>query len=124
MAALSATSIAKLLRNGAARKVVSGEMASLSPSSRWFSDPEGEPSRPGLVSSEPTTASALSNAKNSNAMLREGARQAARPPSTPPSVPPPAIRATNGLAVWGSNRSLTTDQNVEIVTGPSRTVCK
>src|SRR4030095_3698858 len=46
------------------------------------------------------------------------ARSTSKPPTTPPNAAPPATRPINCLAVYGSKRSLNTDQNPETRTDP------
>jgi hypothetical protein len=54
----------------------------------------------------------------------EAARSTATPPATPASAPAPVIRDTKRLAVWGSKRSVTTDQKPESRSGPSTVTCR
>ncbi|KYF61676.1 hypothetical protein BE15_12700 [Sorangium cellulosum] len=58
------------------------------------------------------------------ASMRWLARHAKRPPTTPPSVPPPAMRPMERRAVWGSKRSLTSDQKAEMRVAPKTAMCR
>jgi hypothetical protein len=62
----------------------------------------------------------LARMGNIAAMDRVAAtRSASRPPSSPPTVAPAAMRPTCFLAVRGSKRSFTMDQNPETSRAPS-----
>ena len=50
-------------------------------------------------------------------------RSAPTPPASPPKAAAAATRAISGFAEWGSNRSLSSDQNAEMAIAPSTEAC-